>query len=230
MTEVRDAADLEAWLAVRTRTRPLDEGRGTHGARRTSGTSGPFRQIVARDEDRRSAPSRCSSTKPRTARACHVDAFPDARGAASRDGRDHTGARCNGRGRGQSRSAHRHRVRGALYRGLGFEVVGEVTVFSDAGSDWPTSGADSVRRGGAQDGVVMRRLLRPTLLEPAVGRAELLDDEAPITAGVWSRLPIEGPLVHARNSGAGLRRRDAPGARPGTSSSCRAGRGSSISF
>ena len=33
--------------------------------------------------------------------------------------------------------------------------------------------------------------------------AELLDDEAPITAEhVWSRLPIEGPLVHAQNSGA----------------------------
>ena len=50
----------------------------------------------------------------------------------------------------------------------------------------------------------MRRQLRLTL--QGTGQwvlANLLDDEAPATAEhVWSRLPIEGPLVHAHNSGA----------------------------
>jgi uncharacterized protein DUF3830 len=50
----------------------------------------------------------------------------------------------------------------------------------------------------------MRRHLRLTLRGTGQSViAELLDDEAPTTAEhVWSRLPIEGPLVHAQNSGA----------------------------
>jgi hypothetical protein len=50
----------------------------------------------------------------------------------------------------------------------------------------------------------MRRHLRLTLLASGESvLAELLDDEAPSTADhVWNRLPIEGPLVHAQNSGA----------------------------
>jgi len=49
----------------------------------------------------------------------------------------------------------------------------------------------------------MRRHLRLTLGTGPSVVAELLDDEAPATAAhVWSRLPIETPLVHAQNSGA----------------------------
>lgn len=49
-----------------------------------------------------------------------------------------------------------------------------------------------------------RRLLRLTLVESGVtATAELLDDEAPVTAEhVWSRLPIEAPLYHGQFSGA----------------------------
>lgn len=52
--------------------------------------------------------------------------------------------------------------------------------------------------------MTMRRHVRLTLLESGHSAvAELLDDEAPTTAGhVWDRLPIEGPLVHGQFSGA----------------------------
>jgi hypothetical protein len=50
----------------------------------------------------------------------------------------------------------------------------------------------------------MRRRLRLTL--PGASQsviADLLDDEAPVTVDhIWNRLPIEGPLVHAQQSGA----------------------------
>src|ERR1041385_9499885 len=50
----------------------------------------------------------------------------------------------------------------------------------------------------------MPRQLRLTLVGTGQSvTAELLDDEAPHTAEhVWNRLPIEGRLVHAQNSGA----------------------------
>jgi hypothetical protein len=53
-------------------------------------------------------------------------------------------------------------------------------------------------------GRCMRRQLRLSLRGSGASvLADLLDDEAPATAEhVWNRLPIEGQLVHAHNSGA----------------------------
>jgi hypothetical protein len=50
----------------------------------------------------------------------------------------------------------------------------------------------------------MHRQLRLTLVATGASvTADLLDDVAPATAAqVWSRLPIEAPLVHAQQSGA----------------------------
>jgi ribosomal protein S18 acetylase RimI-like enzyme len=133
VTEVRDAVDLEAWLTVRNANHPLDERtRDAWRATRTSGAGGPIRQFVARDGDRPiGSVTLFVDEATDTAGLYHVDVVPESRGRGI--GTAVTLAALSAaRAAGVNRAVLTATEPGArLYRGLGFEVVGEVTVFGD---------------------------------------------------------------------------------------------------
>jgi ribosomal protein S18 acetylase RimI-like enzyme len=127
--EIRDSADLEAWLTVRNANHPLNEATRDAWLRTQPTTAHPaFRQFVARAGDGRPGGSTTLFLDGATAGIYHVDVVPEARGRGI--GKALTRAALGAAMKAGARQAvlTATELGVALYRSLGFALAGEVEV------------------------------------------------------------------------------------------------------